>query len=624
MNDDLHRRFSQAAGDGQPDRPDLDLLWATGRRRRRTRRVVAGVGAVAVLALGAAAFAGTRDDGTGVTAAERTTPSAAACALLSAPLPEGPATSLVGADASLGTVLDAVNPDRVIVYTNADLSESDTAPLVAAVRSQFGVSAVEPVSRDAVYAEFRRLFADRPDMLRAITPDQLPGKLVVTIPLDEQVRFVEWAEEQPLVVEARSQFTAMRLLLDLPASSRATLLRDLRAVGEPWSIRLANSIDAASQMTNEDEIQVAARSGMPAAIRETREAVAGCGMTDGDDTSTVDPDRPPRAQLSADQEVYDHWHEAFAISVCGTELPALVDVGTDRLGIHTHGDGLIHIHPFSETSAGANATMGRFFDQVGLKTSGNGVDAGTSSADPATLETSFCGGKPGHWVLAHWTSAAAAATGAEPDEVITDIFAAVPFQADLGAYTLAFVAYDDTAPIPAPSTAGDIEALGAVDAAGGATETTEASGRPGTTEEAGATTASTPPSTGADTPDVTVPPTRPAVWRLAPGAVVTPSSTSIEVEVATIACNVGSQPMVGQTVSYSRREVQVVARTLGAEDATTPERSCLTLAWTPATLDLGEPLGERTLVDGTCATSTLESFCDLGGSNPRWSPPAGG
>src|SRR5438067_1466262 len=39
---------------------------------------------------------------------------------------------------------------------------------------------------------------------------------------------------------------------------------------------------------------------------------------------------------------------------------------TDPLGIHSHGDGLIHIHPFTDSAAGRKATLGLFLNQVGI------------------------------------------------------------------------------------------------------------------------------------------------------------------------------------------------------------------------------------------------------------------
>src|SRR4051794_21157998 len=49
---------------------------------------------------------------------------------------------------------------------------------------------------------------------------------------------------------------------------------------------------------------------------------------------------PPKANLQ-DGTPFDHWHAAFAVEVCGTELDPLQDGPQDTLGIHTHGDGLV-------------------------------------------------------------------------------------------------------------------------------------------------------------------------------------------------------------------------------------------------------------------------------------------
>src|SRR5213592_5137587 len=45
----------------------------------------------------------------------------------------------------------------------------------------------------------------------------------------------------------------------------------------------------------------------------------------------------------------DHWHAAYGIYNCDAFEPA-IQVKTDPDGIHTHGDGVIHIHPFNSNS----------------------------------------------------------------------------------------------------------------------------------------------------------------------------------------------------------------------------------------------------------------------------------
>ncbi len=62
----------------------------------------------------------------------------------------------------------------------------------------------------------------------------------------------------------------------------------------------------------------------------------------------------------------DHWHAAYGINICGEALPGLVDVKEDTSGIHSHGDGLIHMHPFSSRYTGKGANLGAFGEMTGL------------------------------------------------------------------------------------------------------------------------------------------------------------------------------------------------------------------------------------------------------------------
>src|SRR4051794_3842546 len=62
----------------------------------------------------------------------------------------------------------------------------------------------------------------------------------------------------------------------------------------------------------------------------------------------------------------DHWHAFLGADNCGTWLPnapSFEDRANEagvRAGLHSHGDGLMHIHPFSTDEAGTKATVGRF------------------------------------------------------------------------------------------------------------------------------------------------------------------------------------------------------------------------------------------------------------------------
>jgi hypothetical protein len=67
----------------------------------------------------------------------------------------------------------------------------------------------------------------------------------------------------------------------------------------------------------------------------------------------------------------DHWHASLDFNVCGSwvapaqaipEFEFRAGQGEVRAGIHSHGDGLMHIHPFSSDESGDNATVGKFMD----------------------------------------------------------------------------------------------------------------------------------------------------------------------------------------------------------------------------------------------------------------------
>lgn len=174
-------------------------------------------------------------------------------------------------------------------------------------------------------------------------------------------------------------------------------------------------------------------------------------------------DTPPRAQLAADSTAFDHWHAAFAVNICGTELPPNSDASADILGIHTHQDGLIHIHPFSVQAAGKRATLQRYFDQVGMDVSDDKVVLPVEYNGSRVYESGVttCGGEPARWVLGAWDTATGAVDG-EPDEIVESDFGGVRFTEDLQAFTLAFLPEGST-DIPGPSSAAQIDVLGECD-----------------------------------------------------------------------------------------------------------------------------------------------------------------
>lgn len=160
-----------------------------------------------------------------------------------------------------------------------------------------------------------------------------------------------------------------------------------------------------------------------------------------------------------------HWHNPYAISVCGAFQPPAVDANGDLLGIHTHGDGIIHIHPFRESAAGKNATLKVFFEDIGVSLQPDSIQlpGGTTVRD--------CNGKPGHTVIYRWWLDDPTAT----PTIYRDNFDTIHFDHDRDAYTIAFS--DSDAPPPQPPSIPYLSQLNDAPPTGGSRGTTSTTRR---------------------------------------------------------------------------------------------------------------------------------------------------
>ena len=152
---------------------------------------------------------------------------------------------------------------------------------------------------------------------------------------------------------------------------------------------------------------------------------------------------PPRANT-------DHFHAAYSVNICGVEQRPLDDVKSDAHGIHTHGDGLIHIHPFDQTVAGNRATLAAFFDQTGVQLTDSTLTIEGSGTK--TEGRDQCNGRDAELVVLVWASAEDADAGRSPDETHTTDMGAVRLRRD-AAITIAFRA--EGASVSGPSDAVD-------------------------------------------------------------------------------------------------------------------------------------------------------------------------
>lgn len=156
-------------------------------------------------------------------------------------------------------------------------------------------------------------------------------------------------------------------------------------------------------------------------------------------------------------ELGEHWHAAYGIFVCDRWVANLPDGPTDQLGIHTHDDGLIHIHPFLAGAAGRSATLGRFFEQVGMSVTDSSITLppGDQFGHRAFVKgETTCGGEAARVVMGRWNSAMDAS--GKPDEVRTSGISGQHLDNDLAAYTIAFLPEGESIP-PPPSAATILE-----------------------------------------------------------------------------------------------------------------------------------------------------------------------
>lgn len=157
----------------------------------------------------------------------------------------------------------------------------------------------------------------------------------------------------------------------------------------------------------------------------------------------------------------DHIHQALAVNVCGDFLPDLPEFES-KVGIHTHGDGVLHIHPFSQLGVGANATLERYLKDA---RDDGGLEVSLSDTELVYLGESYEeGNTPCEGVddptlrMAYWSDVQDAAS--DP-EVTTGDFGDLRLTENGAGITIYFG--DPKADIPKPPKADQLAELGAAD-----------------------------------------------------------------------------------------------------------------------------------------------------------------
>ena len=116
-------------------------------------------------------------------------------------------------------------------------------------------------------------------------------------------------------------------------------------------------------------------------------------------------------------------------------------VERDPDGIHSHGDGLIHIHPFNSSATGRRAQLGKCFEAFGGYISDSAIRLDTGEV----IEEGFdCGGRPAVLTVARFD---AQDREREP-QLYTEDLADIRFLKNLEAFTIGFLPIGETPPPP--------------------------------------------------------------------------------------------------------------------------------------------------------------------------------
>ncbi|MCY4069385.1 MAG: hypothetical protein OXE79_09835 [Acidimicrobiaceae bacterium] len=162
------------------------------------------------------------------------------------------------------------------------------------------------------------------------------------------------------------------------------------------------------------------------------------------------PAEPPRVGN-------DHWHSAYGIYDCDRFLPAFTSAA-DPDGIHSHQDGVVHIHPWNSSASGDQARMDVFFEAMGARVtddeiSGPGIgvlEAGSDcNGEPTVIRVvRFNQVDPDPETFAEGEAIDELTPLYEPADVYTDDFGDVRLLNDLEAFTIARVPADAEIPPP--------------------------------------------------------------------------------------------------------------------------------------------------------------------------------
>ena len=145
----------------------------------------------------------------------------------------------------------------------------------------------------------------------------------------------------------------------------------------------------------------------------------------------------------ASPTLQDHWHAAYGVWDCVSEsFLSPFQSEFDPEGIHSHQDGLIHIHPFTSSVTGKQARISVFLNAMGASISSESLELPGGSSIAADVE---CNGEKAVMQIVRWSDAF---VGGDPTEIILEDLEDVRFLNDREAFTIARAPLGAEIPLP--------------------------------------------------------------------------------------------------------------------------------------------------------------------------------
>lgn len=197
-------------------------------------------------------------------------------------------------------------------------------------------------------------------------------------------------------------------------------------------------VERAAQTAGQRESSVQSRMGYPALIGLI--IVLGIAFVTYAKVTRADEQKPVQNR--------DHWHAVYGVWDCtansgsGGYLPPFQST-LDEEGIHSHQDGIIHIHPWFDSSDGPDAQLQVFNEamQIEMRADGMTLDDGSVLANGAS-----CGDGEAQLHIRKWQFDFVSRT-ADPEIITTDLDQ-VQFLNDREVYVIAFAPLDAEIPLP--------------------------------------------------------------------------------------------------------------------------------------------------------------------------------